>query len=899
MQEHWLRPPFKQHPGVNKLKSLHPDLDGWGVSGMKEKMQTKILHGRPFGGTGFIWTKTLAAKPRCEYRHERVSVIEIATNIGVVLIINCYMPFFNSSDITSQINKYNDALGFVKHVMNDNPFAKFIFMGDMNCNIYTNNNAFSPFLTDFLSSHDLICSYDLSNDFDAQRSYTRFNDTINSYSLLDYVFISRSLSTYVENVSILDHALNLSDHLPVKMTLSITIETQPFERTPLPMIIDWQKVTGDTRKSYEEVMDECLNNLEVPEILHGNHLCTNPNHAMEIEKYYLDLVECIRIADRQLPRIKPTVRKSYWNNELNDLKNDSIVTHENWKLANCPRSGPLYELKKKSHYKYKLFLRQCKEESNQQCNDRMFDDLSSGNHHKFWKTYKHFHCSGGGNSSYVNGLTRNVDIANCFANFFKRVYDSRDDSQASILRNNFTHSFNDYQNAHKNDVLDPYFLSWDEMVTVLSKLKSGKATSTFIKPEHLLLGSPRLAIHLHILFNAMIQHSYVPQDFLKGVVTPLVKDSEGDSTSPDNYRGPTLCVIFSYLFERALLLKVGHLLNSDTLQFGYKKRHSCSHAIFALKSTIDYFVQRGSNVFAAFLDCTKGFDKLNHDGMFSKLMNRNVPLCFLQVLIYWYSNLTSVVKWNNVLSESFQVNSGVRQGGVLSPHLFAVYLDDLFGVLRNCNVGCHILDLFVAAIIYADDICLLAPCRSALQTLLNKCEEYGKAWCLSYNPMKSKTMIFGKDISCLPLSMYGKNLEFVEKIKYLGVDLAAGKQLSFSITKPLIKFRCSVNTIIGAQNAPPDEVLLKLMYVICVPNLTYAAEALSYTTKQTDSLNVAFNDCIRRIFSYHRWESVRFLRMSFGYPSLTEIIRSRESRFYRRLPLLRNDTLSVLNGYRN
>ena len=147
----------------------------------------------------------------------------------------------------------------------------------------------------------------------------------------------------------------------------------------------------------------------------------------------------------------------------------------------------LYKIKKKSHYKYKLFLRQCKEESNQQCNDHMFDDLSSGNHHKFWKTYKHFHCSRGGNSSYVIGLTCNVDIANCFANFFKHVYDSWDDSQASILHNNFTCSFNDYQNAHKNDVLDPYFLSWDEMVTVLSKLKSGKATSTFIKPEHCLV----------------------------------------------------------------------------------------------------------------------------------------------------------------------------------------------------------------------------------------------------------------------------------------------------------------------------------------------------------------------------------------------------------------------------
>ena len=151
----------------------------------------------------------------------------------------------------------------------------------------------------------------------------------------------------------------------------------------------------------------------------------------------------------------------------------------------------------------------------------------------------------------------------------------------------------------------------------------------------------------------------------------MIKDTEGDHSDPKNCRGLTLGVVFSFLFEHAMLMKIGHLLSTDSVQFGYKKRHSTSHAIFALKECVDYFTNRGSNIFAAFLDCSKGFDKVNHSGFFMKLIKRGIPLCFLNLLIYWYSNLSSLVKWNGVLSETFRVYSGVRQGGVFSPRLFS------------------------------------------------------------------------------------------------------------------------------------------------------------------------------------------------------------------------------------
>ena len=261
----------------------------------------------------------------------------------------------------------------------------------------------------------------------------------------------------------------------------------------------------------------------------------------------------------------------------------------------------------------------------------------------------------------------------------------------------------------------------------------------------------------------MLQHSYVPHEFLRGSISPLIKDTNGDESGIDTYRGLTLSVVFSDLFEHALLGKISHFLTTDPLQFGYKKRRSTSHAVHALRCTIDYFINRGSSVFAAFLDCSKGFDEVNHDEIFLKLIQRRVPLCIVDLLIYWYSNLTSMVRWDCAYSFSFSVPSGVRQGGVLSPHLFAVYVDDLILALRKLNVGCHIIDLFLSCIVYADDICLIAPSRSALQLLLDTCEHYRLLWCLSYNPSKSGIMRFGTDVSRPMFTMYGIVLDYTQE----------------------------------------------------------------------------------------------------------------------------------------
>ena len=87
---------------------------------------------------------------------------------------------------------------------------------------------------------------------------------------------------------------------------------------------------------------------------------------------------------------------------------------------------------------------------------------------------------------------------------------------------------------------------------------------------------------------------------------------------------------------------------------------------------------------------------------------------------------------------------------------------------------------------------------------------------------------------------------------------------------------------------------MKLLFTICVPNLTYACDVVDYHNKDQQSLHVTLNDAIRKIFGYNRWQSIKDIRESFGYPSITEIFAKRKSMFKNRIPHVGNALLSFL-----
>ena len=124
------------------------------------------------------------------------------------------------------------------------------------------------------------------------------------------------------------------------------------------------------------------------------------------------------------------------------------------------------------------------------------------------------------------------------------------------------------------------------------------------------------------------------------------------------------------------------------------------------------------------MDASKVFDKVDQDLLFKKLILRNVPLYFIRLLRYWHKTQIMKVRWNNYFSDSFFVLNGVRQGGVLSPYLFSLYIDDLTYNLNNVKSGCYVGNYCLNHIMFGDDICLFSPNLVGLQDLLNTCYNY-------------------------------------------------------------------------------------------------------------------------------------------------------------------------------
>ena len=300
---------------------------------------------------------------------------------------------------------------------------------------------------------------------------------------------------------------------------------------------------------------------------------------------------------------------------------------------------------------------------------------------------------------------------------------------------------------------------------------------------------------------------------------------------------------------------------------------------------MNHYIENGSRVFCAFLDASKAFDRLVHAGLFIKLISRGIPKIFLDLIIFWYSNLKCRVKWDDHFSEWFCVKAGVRQGGILSPDFYCLYVEDLIAILKSKNVGCYILNVFLAALIYADDMAILAPSVKGLCTLLEACNDYCTQWDMCLNARKSKLMYFGKRCTDLFIPLLnGTPMEWVESCTYLGVCLVSSHHFKCSVTDRIKKFYKSANAIFRVEGHSDDLTMLSLVESHCVPILTYGIEIADFFDyRQRSKIRAAYNSLFRKIFGYRNFESVTDLQLSLARPTWEMLSESRIVSFYHRL----------------
>ena len=174
--------------------------------------------------------------------------------------------------------------------------------------------------------------------------------------------------------------------------------------------------------------------------------------------------------------------------------------------------------------------------------------------------------------------------------------------------------------------------------------------------------------------------------------------------------------------------------------------HSAAMCTMVVKETISYYINNGSPVTCTFLDASKAFDRVEYCKLFNLLVARGMPPVIIRLFLNMYTNQHVRVLWNGEFSNVFGVENGVKQGGVISPVLFCVYIDELLLKLRGSGVGCFVGDWFVGAVAYADDIVLLAPTATAMRRMLSICDSFANEFSVLFNANKSKCVFLSEAI---------------------------------------------------------------------------------------------------------------------------------------------------------
>jgi hypothetical protein len=145
---------------------------------------------------------------------------------------------------------------------------------------------------------------------------------------------------------------------------------------------------------------------------------------------------------------------------------------------------------------------------------------------------------------------------------------------------------------------------------------------------------------------------------------------------------------------------------------------------------------KGINI--GILDVQSAFDVVQHKILLDKLIDQSIHPTLWLIIKYLYSGLTSKVKWAGELSESFDILQGVRQGGILSTHLYTIFVQDLLLELESQCLGFQLGDIYIGTPTCADDIALIESNKDNLQIMINVIGKYAKQHHYRIHPMKTK-----------------------------------------------------------------------------------------------------------------------------------------------------------------
>ena len=267
-------------------------------------------------------------------------------------------------------------------------------------------------------------------------------------------------------------------------------------------------------------------------------------------------------------------------------------------------------------------------------------------------------------------------------------------------------------------------------------------------------------------------------------------------------------------------------------------------------------------------------------------MQRQIPVNLLVAIENWFDKCYTCVRWFSVQSNFFKLEIGIRQGGVLSPQFFAVYIDGIVDKVNRQDVGCFMHHVCVSIIIYADDILILAPSVTALQKLLLVVETELNSLGMFLNVTKSVCMRIGpryQDHCANIVTSSGRELEWVQEIRYLGVYVASFCKFKCLYADAKKAFFRSFNAVYGRiGRAASEEVILSLVKAKCLPVLLYGLDACPVNATDTRSLDFTVNRILMKIFCTYSTEIIANCQDAFDFPPVHTLVQRRKLKFLRK-----------------